>query len=690
MSDKIRAEHRERTAYVYVRQSSAHQVRDHRESQIRQYALAERARELGFERVVIIDQDLGRSGSGSQERPGFAQLLAAVCQGLAGAVLALEASRLARNNRDWHHLIDLCAITDTLLIDADGIYDPRQLNDRLLLGLKGSLAEFELGLLRQRARESFVQKVRRGHTLWEPPVGFIRTEDQRIEKIPDRQVQEAIAGLFRKFRELGTARQTMLWYCHERVLLPEAVWATAGREVRWQLPNRQRIGLMLKNPCYAGAFAYGRTTTHTVVHDGRAQRRGRRTKSLEQWTVLILDHHPGYITWQEFLENQRLLEANRTMAWGSATGPARAGSALLVGLLRCGRCGRKLFTQYGGVNGDVPRYRCRGETRNHPQAICFSSGGLRLDQAVTQTVLEAIRPAGVQAALNALTQFEQQNDEKRRALTLACEKAQYEADRARRQYDAVDPQNRLVAGELEARWNEALLRVTELETRLSELDREHVSLSDDERQRLLELGSDLSRLWRQPAATIELKKRLLRTVLHEIVVIGHDDPPRYELRLHWKGGIHTELSVPRNVRGKHGHATEGQVLKLIEELSKICDDRSIAGILNRLRYRTGHGNTWDARRISQVRCQYRLPKFEPSTDWLTMSDAAQELGISTTFAMRLIREKILPATQVVQFAPWIIRRIDLGLPSVQAAAAAVRQGKRGPLTVPGQTELSFD
>lgn len=689
MSDKIGPEHRQRTAYVYVRQSSAQQVRDHRESQVRQYALADRARQLGFEHVVVIDQDLGRSGSGAQDRPGFAQLLAAVCQGLAGAVFALEASRLARNNRDWHHLIDLCAITDTLLVDADGVYDPRQLNDRLLLGLKGSLAEFELGLMRQRAREAFEQKVRRGHHLWQPPVGFIRTEDQRIEKSPDRQVQEAITGMFRKFRELGTARQTMLWYCDEQVLLPEAVAGTAGREIRWQLPNRHRIAVMLKNPAYAGAFAYGRTITHTVVRDGRAQRQGRRKKPMEQWKVLIRDHHSGYITWEEFQENQRLLEANRTMAWGSATGPARNGSALLVGLLRCGRCGRKLLTRYGGVGGDVPQYRCVGETRPQPKAICFSAGGLRLDQAVTQAVLEAVQPAGIQAALAAQSQLDERRDEKRRALELACEKARYEVDRARRQYDVVDPANRLVAAELEARWNDALTRLDELETRLNETE-DPAPLSDEERQRLLELGSDLSKLWRHPGATVELKKRLLRTVLQEIVVHGHDDPPRYELRLHWKGGVHTELSVARNVRGKHGHATEEQVLKLIGELSKVCDDRAIASILNRLGYRTGCGNTWQARRIAQVRYQYRLPNFAQSSDWLSMSEAARELRISTTFAMRLIRQRILPATQIIQFAPWIIARSDLEIPAVQAAVNAVHQGRRGPLTAAGQSEFAFD
>jgi hypothetical protein len=313
-----------------------------------------------------------------------------------------------------------------------------------------------------------------------------------------------------------------------------------------------------------------------------------------------------------------------------------------------------------------------------------------LDQAVARAALEAVQPAGVQATLTALAQLEQYSDDKRRALELACEKARYEADRGRRQFDAVDPANRLVAGELEARWNEALARVAELEARLVELDDQHVPLSQEERQRLLELGSGLSKLWRHPGATVDLKKRLLRTVLQEIVVNSHDDPPRYELRLHWKGGVHTELSVARNVRGKHGHATEEQVLTLIGELSKICDDRSLASILNRLGYRTGHGNTWQARRIAQVRSQYRLPNFEQSPEWLTMSEAARELRISTTCAMRLIDDKILPATQVVQFAPWIIERTDLDRPAVQAAVNAVHQGKRRPLTAPAQGEFSFD
>lgn len=686
MSEKIRTEHRQRIAYVYVRQSTDRQVREHLESQRRQFALADRARELGFGQVVVIDDDLGRSGSGSQDRPGFTRLLASVCQGIAGAVLALEASRLARNNRDWHHLIDLCAITDTVLIDDDGVYDPRQLNDRLLLGLKGSLAEFELGLMRQRARESLEQKIRRGHAVWRPPVGFERSEDMRLEMIPDRQVQEAIRGVFRKFRQLGSARQTMLWYCTENIPLPETKPGRENREIQWRLPNRMRILQFLKNPCYAGAFAWGRSVVSTVVNEGRAKRGGRHRQAMKDWKVLIVDHHPGYITWEEFLENQRMLEANRTnKEWGS--GAAKRGPALLAGLLRCGRCGHKLFTRYGGVNDDVPRYICRGDRRNNPIPQCLSVGGLRVDEAVARAVFEALEPAGIQAALLATKQLQQQEDEQIRSLRLALEKARYEVDRARRQYDAVDPANRLVAGELERRWNEALQQAAELERRLADAESRYTPVTDAEQLRLLELATDLSKLWRHPATPVELKKRLLRSVLQEIVIDATNDPPRNELRLHWKGGVHTKLMVARNPRGKHGRATSADALELIRELSKVCDDRATAAVLNRLGYRTGAGNSWQASRIADVRSHHRLPNYEKRTDWLTQSQAAEELKVSHTVIQRLIEERTLPARQVVKCAPWIIERANLALPAVQAAIQALRAGRRSPSTHPAQREL---
>jgi hypothetical protein len=521
-------------------------------------------------------------------------------------------------------------------------------------------------------------------------VGFIRNEDDRAEKIPDRQVQDAIAGVFRKFRELGSARQAMLWYCTEQVPLPEAVPGTNGREVRWRLPNRLRIGQILKNPFYAGAFAWGRTRTTTVVQEGRAKQSGRRRRPLDEWKVLIHDHHPGYITWDDYLENQLILERNRTMKDSPTHGPARCGSALLVGLLRCGRCGHKMFTCYGGVTSDVARYVCRGERRNHPFPKCLQVGGLRLDQAVARTVLEAIEPSGIEAALQAMEQLKQQDDEQRRSLELAIEKGRYEVQRARRQYDAVDPENRLVAGELEARWNDALTRVEQLEARLANLEGERIDLSSEDTQRLVNLGADLPRLWDHPAASVELKKRILRTVLEEIVINSYEEPPHHELHLHWKGGVHTQLSVPRYSRGQHRRRTDGKVLDLIRELSKVCDDRAIAAVLNRLGYRTGYDNSWQASRVAQARYHYRLPNFAKNTDWLTMQKAAAELKVSATVIQRLVNEKLLPARQVVKYAPWIIERKDLAHPEVQAAADAVRRGIRRPSTIPGQQDFAFE
>ena len=336
MSEKIEASHRERIAYVYVRQSSMHQVREHKESQRRQYELVEKAKQLQFSEFVVIDDDLGRSGTGSQDRPGFGKLLSAVCNGQAGGVFALEASRLARNNRDWHHLVDLCALTATLVIDSDGVYDPRLLNDRLLLGLKGSMAEFELGLLRQRAQEALRQMIARGETLWEVAVGYVRTNENHVEMIPDRQVQEAIRGVFAKFREFGTARQVLLWYRQEKIPLPCLKKGDSENAVVWRLPVYSQILKFLQNPTYAGAFVHGRTKSKTKMRDGRARKtRGHRVP-MEEWDVLIRDHHPGYITWEEYLRNQKQLETNGGMRGGS--GAAKSGPALLAGLLRCGRC----------------------------------------------------------------------------------------------------------------------------------------------------------------------------------------------------------------------------------------------------------------------------------------------------------------------------------------------------------------
>ena len=688
MKEKIRPEHLQRAAYLYIRQSTAHQVRFHLEGQKRQYGLSQRARELGFTQVVVIDEDLGRSGSGLQERPGFGRLLAAVCQGAVGAVVALEASRLARNNRDWHHLVDLCGLTDTLLIDDDGIYDPKLLNDRLLLGLKGTMSEFELGLFRQRARQAFLQKAKRGCALWEVPVGFVRTAEGQIEKSPDRQVQQAIEAVFGKFNQLGSVRQTVLWFREEQILLPQAQPGSQGQPITWLPDTVSRVHQMLRNPCYAGAFVYGRTGTQTRLVEGRAQRRAsRHSKSMEQWEVLIREHHPGYLGWEQYLKNRRLMAQNRVQRAGEAGGAARRGAALLSGLLRCGRCGRKLQVRYSGREGQVARYHCRGD-RQPGSDTCLSLGSLRADAAVVAELLAAVEPAGIAAACQASQQTQQQEQEKRRAVELALEKARYEAQRAQRQFDAAEPENRLVTAELEGRWNQALAQVSALESRLQALALDPVlAISAEQKQRLGELGRDLKRLWEEPQAPVELKKRLLRTVIEEIVVRAQEEPAEHRLQIHWAGGVHTELRVPRNPRGMHGRMADRSLIELVRELAQVCDDQTIAAVLNRLGFTTGQGNGWRMARVNSFRHTHGIERGEGHPGCVTLQGAARRLQVSDTVVERLIRRGVLPARQVVQYAPWVIQEKHLELPAVQAAVQAAQQGKRMPSALASHPEL---
>ena len=683
MNEKIQPQHLDRAAFVYVRQSSMHQVRNNLESQRRQYALVQLAQEKGFRRVEVIDEDLGRSGSGSQERPGFGRLLAVVCRGEVGAVFALEASRLARNNRDWHHLIDLCAMTETLVIDYEGVYDPRRPNDRLLLGLKGTMSEFELDLLRQRAQEALRQKIHRGEVLTQVPIGYVRTEDNGMEMIPDRQVQEAIRGIFSKFQELGSVRQVLLWYREQEIPLPTFSQESGNRDIVWQLPVYRRLFSILTHPAYAGAFAHGRHTTKTVIVEGRARKTAGHDVPRDQWEVLIPDHHAGYISWDTYLKNQEIIEANAGMRGDVGTsqpGAAKSGPALLSGLLRCRRCGRKLHVGYSGIGGRIPRYYCRGAHLNHGGEWCISFGGLRVDEAVVREVLDVLQPIGIQAALEAWDTLQQNQDHKHRSLQLALEKAQYEAQRIRRQYNAADPENRLVTGELEKRWEQALQKVAQLETQFNEAQESQITVSPEQRQRLLFLGQDLNLLWQHAATPVALKKRILRTVLKEIVVDITAEPAQITMKLHWVGGSHTDLTIAKNRSGSHRHTTDRQVVDLVRELTKVCPDDSIAAILNRLGCRTGAANSWTEPRVRSLRSYHEIPAYNPEEprSWLTLAQTAQVLQVSPNAVRQMIRRGILAGEQIVPHAPWVIQREVVQSPEVHEAARAVREGRGVP------------
>ena len=486
---KITPDHLARGAFIYIRQSTVDQLANNHESRRRQYGLAERARALGWTDVTVIDDDLGRSGSGVS-RPGFERLLAAICEGRVGAVFAIEASRLARNGRDWHTLIEFCGLVGTVIVDEDGIYEPRHPNDRLLLGMKGTMSELELSLLRARSMEALKQKARRGELFFTVAVGYVKVGRDKIEMNPDRRVREAIGLVFTRFAEMQSIRQVFLSLRADQIALPFIDAKTPGQhQLRWKPPVYATVSNLLTNPVYAGAYVFGRTGSRMTIENGRKRiLRGYR-KDRSDWAVLLVDHHEGYLSWADYERNQRLIADNANGKGMMVRGAVRKGEALLAGLLRCGHCGRRLLVSYNGTKGDIGRYHCDA-TRSNPEAApCISFGALRVDQAVGAEIVRLLQPLGVEAAIRVITDGEHQAGEKQRQIELALEQARYEAARARRQYDAVDPDNRLVAGELEWRWNAALAAVDELEKELGALVRQRPAvLGAEERQRLLANG----------------------------------------------------------------------------------------------------------------------------------------------------------------------------------------------------------
>ena len=687
---KISPEHLARGAYVYVRQSTADQLRHNHESRRRQYALADRARTLGWTEVVVIDDDLGVS-AGGVARPGFERLLAAICNGQVGAVVSIEASRLARNGRDWHTLLEFCALVGSLIVDEDGLYDPRSVNDRLLLGMKGTMSEMELSLLRQRSVEALKLKAARGDLHTTVAIGYVRSEGDRIELDADLRIREAIATVFTRFVQAGSVRQVLLWFRQERIELPAAVYEAGRRSVLWRLPVYNTVLKILTNPVYAGAYAFGRTETRVRIEAGRKRVvRGHR-RAQENWQVLIQEHHEGYIDWHTYEHNQRVIADNTNMRGGMARGAPRRGEALLAGLLRCAHCGRKLHVAYSGADGDTARYHCKGAAINHgtPRG-CISFGSLRVDEAVSREVLSLLRPIGVQAALHAIEQRADDEHAKRRQLELALEQARFEAARAQRQFDAVDPGNRLVAAELERRWNERLAEISRREAEIEALAAlAGPALSPRQRADLMAMGADLPRAWSHPAGGNEVRKRILRCVIREIV--ARIAEARIELVIHWQGGDHTELSVVKNRVGQHRWTTDVAVMTLITQLARQLNDGSIAALLNRLGHRTGKGHTWTEMRVRSFRGDHQIAVYKAgerdARGELTLEQAADALGASKMTVLRMIGAGSLQAVQACKGGPWVIKAVDVQRPEVRAAVASPASG---PLPEdPQQISLQF-
>jgi excisionase family DNA binding protein len=662
----------QRKAVVYVRQSTQSQLEENAEGRRRQYELADVARRRGFRTVEVIDDDLGRSASGMVARPGFEKLVAALCAGEIGAVLCFDASRLARNGRDWHHLLELCGLVEARVIDLDGVYDPCRPNDRLLLGMKGSISEFELGVIRARMLDAARAKARRGELRISVPIGYIWHRETGLGFDPDIRLQQAIRLVFERFGQLGSARQAHLSLAAEGLVFPRPSDGKRLTSFAWT-PIRYRnvIGL-LKNPFYAGAYAYGKSEKRIALVDGRARKSYGHGKPPEDWDVLIRDHHEGYIDWPEYERNQSLLAAN---AYGRIGGQksSRGGRALLSGMLTCGRCGRGLAVAYTGAPPGRPTYRCDRPNLMLGLPRCLGFGGARVDAAIAAEILRAVEPMSIEAALEAERMQREREVERRRVAELDLQQAEYDASLAERRYAACDPDNRLIAAQLETHWEGALRRVETCRARLAALDKPG---PETPAPAFEDLAADLAAAWSAPGVATRTRQQLIRALIADIIADVDEATREVVLTIHWRGGQHSQLRVRKPKTGEHGCRTPEAALAVMARMATRFSDADIAATLNRMGVRTGQSKTWTARRVGSIRKVHGMNAFrsaEKDGAWLTMREAAAKLGVTSHVIRRMIQDRVLPAEQVVPGAPWQINARDLEAETVTAALA--RKGR---------------
>jgi excisionase family DNA binding protein len=661
-----------RKAVVYVRQSTQSQVMTNLESLRRQYDLVDLARQHGFIDVEVIDDDLGRSASGTVARPGFDRLVAWLCAGKVGAVLCQDASRLARNGRDWHHLLELCGLVEARVIDHDGIYNPCHPNDRLLLGMKGSISEFELGVLRTRMLDAARAKARRGELRLPVPFGYVWHREAGLGLDPDLRLQEVIRLIFTRFGELGSARQVLLSMTADQIHFPRPSDEGRMTSFKWVPIRYRNVISVLKNPFYAGVYVYGKSEKRTSIVDGRARRSYGHTKPVGTWDVFIRDHHEGYISWEDYERNQEQLALN---TYGRAGGvkSGRGGRALLSGMMTCARCGRRLSVAYTGNPQSRPVYRCDKPNLMMGLPRCMTFGGPRVDAAVARELLQAVEPLAIEAAFEAERMHRKRQDDQRQILDLELQQARYEANLAERRYAACDPDNRLIAAQLEKNWEIALRRVRDLEARQPA---DSSSAIEVDPSAFANMAENLSAAWNAPDVTMRARQQLLRTLIADIIVDVDDAVRDVVLTIHWRGGQHSELRVRKPRTGEHGCATADDALAVMRSMAGRWSDEHIAASLNRMGLPTGQGKTWTAHRVASVRRVRGVHAYrsaEKDGEWLTMTEAAKALGVTNHTIRRLIKSGILPAVQVVSGAPYQIRADDLASEAVKTAA--VRKGR---------------
>lgn len=665
---KIKPSHIQRAAYVYVRQSTPGQVEHNRESTARQYALADRACQLGWskEQVVVIDEDLGLSGSSTDKRSGFVRLTSDVALARVGIVLGLEVSRLARNNADWYRLLELCGVTDTLIGDNDGIYHPALFNDRLLLGMKGTMSEAELHIIRARLDGGIRNKAARGELRRGLPVGFVWGErDGEVLFHPDEAVTGAVRTVFERFAEFGSARRVWLWFRSEGLSFP-LQQAPDGRlgPIRWVTPTYTALHHILTNPVYAGAYTYGKTRYERYIDEHGAVRKRIRHLPIHQWAVLIPEHHPGFIDWTTFQANQARLDSNTRPKPHQPGGAVREGSALLQGLATCGHCGRRLHVHYRGRNS-APGYHCAGKDLVNGRGVyCLTVGGMAIEQAVANAFLQAVTPAAVEATLISIQQLQANHDSALSQWRLEVERARYEAERAERRYRAVEPENRLVARGLETEWENRLRDLAAAETELRRREQQRPDpLGPEQLKRLRTLGSDMREVWTAPTTTDRDRKEVLRTLLEEVIFDLKRAEGVAHLKLRWRGGAITLLDVPIPRFRPMGPRTDEDTISLLRRLATLYPDEVIAGILNRQERKTATGERFTANQVGSLRRYRDIPRFQPtleppSGELVSIRKAAQILGMNTSSIHRWLADGFIAGEQITPGAPWQIRITD--------------------------------
>jgi DNA invertase Pin-like site-specific DNA recombinase len=667
-SSKVTAEHLRRSAYLYVRQSTLRQVHENRESTARQYDLKRRAQALGWtsDQIVVIDEDLGLSGATATGRNGFQRLVAEVGLGRVGVVMGLEVSRLARSSTDWHRLLEICALADTLILDEDGIYDPSHFNDRLLLGLKGTFSEAELHVLRARLQGGQINKARRGELWMKPPLGFVYDNSGQMAFDPDQQVQGAVRLLFETFRRTGSAMRVVHHFKTEGVLWPQRIakGARAGELVFGPLEH-SRVLDILHNPRYAGAFVYGQTRQRKVRIGG--QPRYRRLKR-EEWQVFLPNMYRGYISWEEFESNQAKLLANAN-GYGDdrRKSPPREGTALLQGLVLCGVCGLRMTVRYHADHGRlIPDYTCQRRGIQTATPVCQHLPGATVDQAVTEAILEAVTPASLEVALEVFEELRGRQAEIDRLRRAQVDRAREESELAQRQYLLARPENRLVVDSLERQWNEKLLSLTHAEEEYARLSKSQpAALTEQDRDLIQALTSDLPRVWNDPRTSARDRKRMLRLLIEDVTLVKNQ---KIQIHIRWKAGATTSLERPLPLSAPDLVRTPAEIVELIRALATEKTDAQIARTLNARYLRTGRKHSFTRLIVWHIRRRYDISSYAQhlrSQGWLTVPEIAAQMKVHTSTAKRFACEGVLHAVRANDSGLILFEPVTGPLPQAQ-------------------------